>query len=117
MRAQAQSLIRLLRWLVRHKRSSSTEQVLLMTGMVLTRTTSLVAASICSSLVALEIWLRTQAIWPLIWLGLEAVFLVLRCVLIVNARRAHRHRREGPVLVYIASGCAWAASVHAADGR
>jgi diguanylate cyclase len=111
MQAQAQSLTRLLRWLVRHKRSSSTEQVLLMTGMVLTRTTSLVAASICSSLVALEIWLRTQAIWPLVWLGLEAVFLALRCVLIVNARRAHRHRREGPVLIYIASGCAWSAMI------
>lgn len=79
-----------------------------MTGMVLTRTTSLVAASICSSLVAVDIWVRTQAIWPLPWLAMEVVLLLVRYGLIVKARGTLRHRQEEPVLFYVASGCVWA---------
>lgn len=111
MRKPQLGMVRLLKWLVRHKESASTDMVLLMTGMVLTRTTSMVAASICSSLVALEIWLRTQASWPLLWLAMEGVLLLTRYGLIVKARGALRHRREEPVLFYIAGGCVWSAMI------
>ena len=47
--------------------------VLLMTNMVLTRTTSMVVAAVCSSLVALEIWVLTRATWPLVWIFLEVI--------------------------------------------
>jgi diguanylate cyclase (GGDEF)-like protein len=111
MKTLAQYPVMLLRWLVRHKRRPSPDAVLLMTGMVLSRTTSLVAASVCTSLVALEVWIRTSAIWPLVWLVLEAMFLAARCALIVNGRRAQRQRREGPILLYVATGCAWTAMI------
>jgi diguanylate cyclase (GGDEF)-like protein len=84
--------------------------VLLMSSMVLTRTTSMVVAAACSSLVALEIWILTRAIWPLVWILLEVVFLLVRYSLIRRARRAPRNR-EGPVLLYVVSGLAWSAMI------
>jgi diguanylate cyclase len=105
-----QLLLNPLRWLVRHRRTPSGDMVLLMTSMVLTRTTSMVAAAACSSLVALEIWVLTRAIWPLVWIFFEVVLLVLRYVLIQRARHAPRHSEE-PVLLYVASGLLWSAMI------
>jgi diguanylate cyclase len=105
-----QLLLRLLRWLVRHRRTPSDDMVLLMTSMVLTRTTSMVVAAACSSLVALEIWVLTRATWPLVWIALEITLLLLRYGLIQRARNAPR-RKEEAVLLYVASGLAWSAMI------
>jgi diguanylate cyclase (GGDEF)-like protein len=105
-----QRLLGALRWLVRHRRSPSDDMVLLMTGMVLTRTSSMVVAAVCSSLVALEIWVLTRPTWPLVWICLEALLLLVRYGLIQRARKAPRQKEE-PVLLYVASGLAWSAMI------
>jgi diguanylate cyclase (GGDEF)-like protein len=103
-------VLRLLRWLVRDRRSPSDDMVLLMTGMVLTRTSSMVIAAVCSSLVALEIWVLTRAIWPLIWIVLDAALLLIRYGLIRRAAQAPRNT-DKPALLYVASGIAWSVMI------
>ena len=84
--------------------------VLPMTSMLLTRTTSMMVAAACSSLVALEIWGLTRATWPLVWIALDVLLLIARYRLIRRARRAPCHRDE-PVLLYVAAGLVWSAMI------
>lgn len=77
-----------------------------MARMVLARTLSMLIATVCSSLVALEIYAVGHVVWPLYWFAGEIVLVILRIDLIRRARNEWK-AYDWAILPYVVSGLAW----------
>ena len=73
---------RLLCWLTQAGRHESEEVRTLLTSTFLQRTAAVVFATFNVMVLAAITGFRTGAVWPLVWLGADAVLLIARLLLI-----------------------------------